>query len=70
MNYRYDIDYTIEGKSSRETGRDVIVLEKHDGRWLAVWRMVDAPGGVRASRVRAWCQAGRIRTSRFLGGLW
>jgi uncharacterized protein (TIGR02246 family) len=42
VSYRYDIDYTIEGQSSRETGRDVIVLEKSDGRWLAVWRMVTA----------------------------
>ena len=42
VSYRYDIDYTIGGQSSRETGRDIIVLEKHDGRWLAVWRMVTA----------------------------
>jgi uncharacterized protein (TIGR02246 family) len=40
VNYRYDIEYTIEGKPSREAGRDVILLEKHDGRWLVVWRMV------------------------------
>jgi ketosteroid isomerase-like protein len=44
VSYRFDIDYTIEGKSSRENGRDLFVLEKQDGRWLAVWRMVTAQG--------------------------
>jgi hypothetical protein len=44
VSYRYDIDYTIEGKSSRETGRDLFVLEKHDGGWLAVWRMMTVQG--------------------------
>jgi uncharacterized protein (TIGR02246 family) len=42
VSYRFDIEYTIEGQTSREAGREVMVLEKHDGRWLAVWRMVSA----------------------------
>jgi uncharacterized protein (TIGR02246 family) len=42
VSYRYDIVYSVDGQSSQETGRDVLVLEKHDGRWLAVWRMVTA----------------------------
>jgi uncharacterized protein (TIGR02246 family) len=42
VSYRFDIEYTIEGKTSREHGREVMVLEKHDGRWLAVWRMITA----------------------------
>jgi hypothetical protein len=42
VSYRYDIAYSIDGQSSQETGRDVMVLEKHDGRWRAVWRMVTA----------------------------
>jgi ketosteroid isomerase-like protein len=42
VSYRFDIDYTIDGQSSREAGREVMVLEKHDGRWLAVWRMLTA----------------------------
>jgi ketosteroid isomerase-like protein len=42
VSYRYDIAYSIDGQSSQETGRDVLVLEKHDGRWRAVWRMVTA----------------------------
>jgi uncharacterized protein (TIGR02246 family) len=42
VSYRYDIEYTINGQTSREGGRDVLVLEKQGGRWLAVWRMVTA----------------------------
>jgi ketosteroid isomerase-like protein len=42
VSYRFDIEYAIDGQSSREAGREVMVLEKHDGRWLAVWRMVTA----------------------------
>jgi uncharacterized protein (TIGR02246 family) len=42
VSYRFDIEYTIEGRSSRENGREVMVLEKRDGRWLAVWRMMTA----------------------------
>jgi ketosteroid isomerase-like protein len=42
VSYRYDITYSVGGQSSQETGRDIMVLEKYDGRWLAVWRMVTA----------------------------
>jgi uncharacterized protein (TIGR02246 family) len=42
VNYGFEIEYAIEGKSSRETGRDVFVLEKQDGRWLAVWRQLSS----------------------------
>lgn len=42
VSYRFDIDYAIDGRSSREAGREVMVLEKHGGRWLAVWRMLAA----------------------------
>jgi hypothetical protein len=42
VSYRYDITYAIDGQTSQETGRDILVLERHDGRWLAVWRMVTA----------------------------
>ncbi len=42
VSYRYDITYAIDGQSSQENGRDILVLEKHDGRWLAVWRLVTA----------------------------
>ena len=40
VSYPFEIEYTIEGKVNRETGRDVFVLEKRDNRWLAVWRQV------------------------------
>ena len=42
VSYRFDIDYAIDGQSSRETGREVMVLKKHGGRWVAVWRMLTA----------------------------
>src|SRR5262249_43485996 len=42
VSYRFEIEYAMEGKSSRETGRDIFVLEKEGGRWLAVWRQLTA----------------------------
>jgi hypothetical protein len=44
VSYRFEIEYTIDGQTSRETGGEVMVLEKHDGRWLVVWRMITAQG--------------------------
>jgi hypothetical protein len=40
VGYRFEIEYAIEGKVNRETGRDLFILEQVDGRWLAVWRHV------------------------------
>jgi Domain of unknown function (DUF4440) len=40
VGYRFEIEYTINGKTSRDTGRDLFVLEKENDRWLAVWRQV------------------------------
>ncbi|MGP0067214.1 MAG: nuclear transport factor 2 family protein [Isosphaeraceae bacterium] len=42
VNYAFDIEYAIGGKSSRETGRDTLVLTKQDSRWLVVWRQISA----------------------------
>jgi ketosteroid isomerase-like protein len=42
VSYRFEIEYTIEGKIHRETGRDLFVLEKESDRWLAVWRQLVA----------------------------
>ncbi len=42
VNYGFEIEYAIDGKSSRENGRDVFVLTKQEGRWLAVWRQLSA----------------------------
>jgi hypothetical protein len=38
--YRFEIEYTMNGQTSRDTGRDLFVLQKEDDRWLAVWRQV------------------------------
>jgi len=40
VGYRFEIEYTMNGKTSRDTGRDLFVLEKENNRWLAVWRQV------------------------------
>jgi uncharacterized protein (TIGR02246 family) len=42
VSYQYEIEYSLEGKVHREAGRDVFVLEKQDGRWLAVWRQLSS----------------------------
>jgi uncharacterized protein (TIGR02246 family) len=38
--YRFEIEYTMNGETSRDMGRDLFVLEKENERWLAVWRQV------------------------------
>jgi Domain of unknown function (DUF4440) len=40
VGYRFEIEYMMDGKTSRDTGRDLFVLEKENDRWLAVWRQV------------------------------
>jgi hypothetical protein len=30
----------MNGQTSRDTGRDLFVLQKEHDRWLAVWRQV------------------------------
>jgi hypothetical protein len=40
VSYRFEIAYTMAGKSHQETGRDTFVLELVDGKWLAVWRQL------------------------------
>ena len=36
--FRYDMVYERAGQRSRSTGRDLWVLQKHAGNWIAVWR--------------------------------
>jgi hypothetical protein len=44
VGYRFEIEYTMGGKTARDTGRDLFVLEKENGRWQAVWRqLVEQP---------------------------
>jgi hypothetical protein len=38
VSYRFDINYTINGKTYQESGRDLFVMIKEDERWQAVWR--------------------------------
>jgi hypothetical protein len=40
VGYRFEIEYTMNEKTSRDTGRDLFVLENENDRWLAVWRQV------------------------------
>jgi hypothetical protein len=39
-SYRFEIEYTMDGKTLKESGCDTFVLESHDGGWLAVWRQL------------------------------
>jgi uncharacterized protein (TIGR02246 family) len=45
VSYRFEIEYAMNGTNSRESGRDTFVLEKHDSRWLAVWRQLLVQSG-------------------------
>ena len=36
----WEIDYTIEGQRYRESGWDLLVFGKREGRWVVVWRTV------------------------------
>jgi hypothetical protein len=38
VSYRFDIDYTMNGKRYKESGRDLFVMIKEEERWQAVWR--------------------------------
>ncbi|HEY0380960.1 MAG TPA: DUF4440 domain-containing protein [Candidatus Elarobacter sp.] len=38
VTYGWRIRYTLEGAEYDETGNDVFVLRRVDGRWLATWR--------------------------------
>jgi hypothetical protein len=36
--YKFDITYEMDGKTYKETGRDLFVMIKEEERWQAVWR--------------------------------
>jgi hypothetical protein len=40
VSYRFEIEYTMGGKTHQETGRDTFVLERINDKWLAVWRQL------------------------------
>jgi len=37
-SFTYEMIYERDGKGNRATGRDLWVLARQDGHWLAVWR--------------------------------
>ena len=36
--YGWNITYTLDGQEYRESGHDVFVFSRTNGKWLAVWR--------------------------------
>jgi len=36
--YGFRIHYTFDGKTNRESGRDLLVFSRENDRWLVVWR--------------------------------
>jgi len=45
VSYRFEISYDMQGRRYDETGRDLMVLSRRDGRWRVVWRtLLSSPG--------------------------
>ncbi|MBN2592718.1 MAG: hypothetical protein JXA81_04355 [Sedimentisphaerales bacterium] len=36
--YSYETKWAMEGKTFSETGNDVMVLGRTEGKWLLIWR--------------------------------
>jgi ketosteroid isomerase-like protein len=36
--YSYETQWEMEGKTFNETGNDVMVLSRNEGKWLLIWR--------------------------------
>lgn len=43
VSYRFEITYTMEGKEHRDAGRDLFLLVRREGVWLAAWRTLLPP---------------------------
>ncbi|MGO9273608.1 MAG: nuclear transport factor 2 family protein [Terriglobia bacterium] len=39
-SYAWEMQYEMGGESYHESGRDLFVLTRQEGKWLAVWRAV------------------------------
>jgi ketosteroid isomerase-like protein len=39
-SYGWTIQYTLEGKDYTESGHDVFVFQRSNGKWLAIWRVM------------------------------
>jgi len=36
--YAYEVDYEMGGERFKDTGRDLFIFVREDGKWQAVWR--------------------------------
>jgi hypothetical protein len=44
--HRWEMAWEMGGQRSEESGHDIYVLARHEGRWLIVWRtLVSSPRG-------------------------
>ncbi|MBN1223985.1 MAG: nuclear transport factor 2 family protein [Candidatus Aminicenantes bacterium] len=39
-HYKFEIDYEIAGKDYHDSGYDLFVFARNEGKWLAVWRTI------------------------------
>ena len=39
-SYTFEMSYEMNGKSFDDVGRDIYVLKREEGKWLAVWRTI------------------------------
>jgi len=39
-HYKFEIAYQIAGKDYRDSGYDLFVFTREEGKWLAVWRTI------------------------------
>ena len=44
-NYRWRIDYQMNAASFHDEGRDWLALEKQDGDWRIIWRLISVSKG-------------------------
>lgn len=40
VSYKYDVGWEINGESFKESGQNLFVFTRVDGKWLVVWRML------------------------------
>jgi len=39
-SYTFEMTYEMNGETFNDVGRDIYVLNREDGKWLAVWRTI------------------------------
>jgi uncharacterized protein (TIGR02246 family) len=40
VSYRFELDYQMSGQEHHDSGVDLFVFARKNGRWLAVWRAI------------------------------